>query len=251
MMCVKTVCWHWWAKRFTVYVHSCWGKVLPCHEAFHATSRMDLQHHHTNTHTHTSQCFTGRWTDISQLHLDALAPRSLKENLGDKCAGVHRLPLTHSTEHRTTTLQTLWNTPTFQTLWKTSTFPRLFAALPPMSWLLTSPMYHCHGYQYIKSISAYFTKMLIRSKIHKHDVNTKQFPWQAFSTDTSLTSGQYLDISVTDVKFPDISIIGFSRWITHVWKNKQVVKVIWHKAASPPHMDGSVAFARWRQCNPI
>jgi len=27
-----------------------------------------------------------------------------------------------------------------------------------------------------------------------------------------------------------------------------VVRVIWHKAASPPQMDGSVVFARWRQC---
>jgi len=30
----------------------------------------------------------------------------------------------------------------------------------------------------------------------------------------------------------------------------QVVKGIWHKAASPRHMDGSVVFARWRQCAP-
>ena len=29
--------------------------------------------------------------------------------------------------------------------------------------------------------------------------------------------------------------------------NEQVVKVIWHKAASPPRMDGSVVFFRWRQ----
>ena len=29
---------------------------------------------------------------------------------------------------------------------------------------------------------------------------------------------------------------------------KQVVKVIWHKAASPLHTDGSTAFARYRQC---
>ena len=29
-----------------------------------------------------------------------------------------------------------------------------------------------------------------------------------------------------------------------------MVKVIWHKAASPPHMDRSVVFARWRQCAP-
>jgi len=29
-----------------------------------------------------------------------------------------------------------------------------------------------------------------------------------------------------------------------------VVKVIWHKAASPPHVDGSVVFARWRQFSP-
>jgi len=32
--------------------------------------------------------------------------------------------------------------------------------------------------------------------------------------------------------------------------SKQVVKVIWHKAASPPHMDGSVVFFRWRRCAP-
>jgi len=31
---------------------------------------------------------------------------------------------------------------------------------------------------------------------------------------------------------------------------KQVVRVIWHKAVSQTHMDGSVAFARWRQCTP-
>jgi len=30
----------------------------------------------------------------------------------------------------------------------------------------------------------------------------------------------------------------------------QVVKVLWHKAASPPHMDGSVVFARLCQCAP-
>jgi len=29
---------------------------------------------------------------------------------------------------------------------------------------------------------------------------------------------------------------------------KQVVKVIWHKTASPPQTDGSIVFARWRQC---
>jgi len=29
---------------------------------------------------------------------------------------------------------------------------------------------------------------------------------------------------------------------------QQVVKVIWHKTASPPQVDGSVVFARWRQC---
>ena len=32
--------------------------------------------------------------------------------------------------------------------------------------------------------------------------------------------------------------------------HEQVVKVIWHKSASPPHTDGSVVFARWRQCTP-
>jgi len=29
---------------------------------------------------------------------------------------------------------------------------------------------------------------------------------------------------------------------------QQVVKVIWHKTTSPPHMDDSIVFARWRQC---
>jgi len=33
-----------------------------------------------------------------------------------------------------------------------------------------------------------------------------------------------------------------------VKKGKQVVKVIWHKAASPPHTDSSIVFARWSQC---
>jgi len=32
--------------------------------------------------------------------------------------------------------------------------------------------------------------------------------------------------------------------------HQQVVKVIWHKATSPPNMDGSVVFTRWRQCAP-
>jgi len=31
-------------------------------------------------------------------------------------------------------------------------------------------------------------------------------------------------------------------------RKEQVIKVIWHKAGSPPHMDGSVVFSRWRQC---
>jgi len=34
------------------------------------------------------------------------------------------------------------------------------------------------------------------------------------------------------------------------WRS-QVVKVIWHKAASSlPHTDSSIVFARWRQCAP-
>jgi len=39
---------------------------------------------------------------------------------------------------------------------------------------------------------------------------------------------------------------------THACNNTytQVVKVIWHKATSPPHMDGSVVFFRWCQCAP-
>jgi len=32
------------------------------------------------------------------------------------------------------------------------------------------------------------------------------------------------------------------------WKRWQVVKVIWHKVTSPPQTDGSIVFARCRQC---
>jgi len=35
---------------------------------------------------------------------------------------------------------------------------------------------------------------------------------------------------------------------TAMWLNDIINKVIWQKAASPQHMDGSVVFARWRQC---
>jgi len=38
-----------------------------------------------------------------------------------------------------------------------------------------------------------------------------------------------------------------STWLA-LLKKKQVVKVIWHKTASLPHTDGSIVFARWRQC---
>ena len=44
--------------------------------------------------------------------------------------------------------------------------------------------------------------------------------------------------------------MGSTKWRDLNKDIKQVVKVIWHKAASPPHMDGSVVFARWRQRAP-
>jgi len=37
------------------------------------------------------------------------------------------------------------------------------------------------------------------------------------------------------------------QWFRWYWLPHKVVKVIWHKAALPPHTDGSVVFARWRQ----
>jgi len=43
------------------------------------------------------------------------------------------------------------------------------------------------------------------------------------------------------------------RWVPNGFiesEIKQVVKAIWHKAASPPNTDGSVVFFRWRQCAP-
>jgi len=49
------------------------------------------------------------------------------------------------------------------------------------------------------------------------------------------------------------------RWRIESWRiasliyrtetqTEQVVKVIWHKTASPLQTDGSIVFARWRQC---
>jgi len=38
------------------------------------------------------------------------------------------------------------------------------------------------------------------------------------------------------------------RWRQEQREKQQVVSVIWQQAASPPHMDGSMIFARWRQC---
>ena len=35
------------------------------------------------------------------------------------------------------------------------------------------------------------------------------------------------------------------------WNIQQVVKIVCHKVASPPHLDGSVVFARWHQRAPI
>jgi len=34
------------------------------------------------------------------------------------------------------------------------------------------------------------------------------------------------------------------------YHSQQLVKVVWHKGASPPHMDGSLVFDRLRQCAP-
>jgi len=36
--------------------------------------------------------------------------------------------------------------------------------------------------------------------------------------------------------------------MTTATKHEQVIKVIWHKTASPPQTDSSIVFARWRQC---
>jgi len=33
-------------------------------------------------------------------------------------------------------------------------------------------------------------------------------------------------------------------------RTKQVAKVVWHRATSPPRMDSSIVFASWRQYAP-
>ena len=38
------------------------------------------------------------------------------------------------------------------------------------------------------------------------------------------------------------------RTLCRYYTNQQMVKIIWHKTASPPQTDGSIVLARWRQC---
>ena len=45
------------------------------------------------------------------------------------------------------------------------------------------------------------------------------------------------------------TFLGAPRWRRQLLEDpEQAVRVIWHKTASPPQTDGSVVFARWRQC---
>jgi len=48
------------------------------------------------------------------------------------------------------------------------------------------------------------------------------------------------------------AIIGVhnQQWCSNAYPWEQVVKVIWHKAASPPYTDGSITFTQWCQCAP-
>ena len=58
------------------------------------------------------------------------------------------------------------------------------------------------------------------------------------------------DINFHQHRFTHIIIIMYLFILNarHFCSKEQVVKVIWHKAASPRQTDGSIVFARWRQC---
>jgi len=47
-----------------------------------------------------------------------------------------------------------------------------------------------------------------------------------------------------------LSSFCFDETAAWCWRHLDKFKVIWRKAASPPHTDGSVVFAGWRQCAP-
>ena len=60
------------------------------------------------------------------------------------------------------------------------------------------------------------------------------------------------------VSKPDVRVRHYVSWLyVCMWGDEsentweQLVKVISHKVASPPHTDGSIIFARWRQCAPL
>jgi len=55
-------------------------------------------------------------------------------------------------------------------------------------------------------------------------------------------------ININAYTISDMPSFTFSKDTIGAPKFKQVVKVIWHKAASPTQMDGSIVFAMWHQC---
>jgi len=69
--------------------------------------------------------------------------------------------------------------------------------------------------------------------------------------------GEYL-ISLTWIRSPNLVILVHYSPMTFSFfylqcisgDRLQVVKVIWQKAALPPHVDGAVVLNRWRQCAP-
>ena len=84
---------------------------------------------------------------------------------------------------------------------------------------------------------------------------------------------QFLQLHCLSARIPDVQLLGryfndhfrfyfkiyradllssthvSTEWsFSTVQRTRQVFKVIWHEAASPPQTDGSIVFARWRQC---
>jgi len=114
-----------------------------------------------------------------------------------------------------------------------------------------------HKYGYIRD--EHFVEVILTRVVHLAQYNMENMKYVVLSVCLYPWSAGFIHKDVLD---------GFS-WILggkSPWSTKQfvcsfyetfsascyrqVVKVTWHNAASPPHMDGSVVFTMWRQCTP-
>jgi len=81
-------------------------------------------------------------------------------------------------------------------------------------------------------------------------VSTRYVTWEKLDRQLRKCFKWCIEICAENKFIGDSSRLVPAVHAEHGNEDKQVVKVICHKAASQPHTDGSIVFARWRQCTP-